>query len=375
MTSPMVSSGIPHDGTVNPDKLAAMPVDPVDPVIGLEAGNCAPHAPDSVAPARGPVAVLAFCCLCWGFSFPVVKLAMGRLVSHLPPGHADPGGHLPVLLELGLSATFNGWRFGLASLLYWLLTRSRQRGFTAAEKRGGVMIGAFFSTGLLFQLIGLRYALPSISAFLTSLVVVFAPVAQSFFFRHKVSGKIWIAVGVALIGVTILSQPNPDASSLPIPAVPQTGSDMMTHLGELLTILSALFFTGQLLALDHYGSQADSTRMTLVMFLTTACLSTLIGVVFAGSDIYSGGVFWQMAGDRALQLSILGVTVFSSVLALHLMNAYQPLVSAATASVIYCLEPLFATLFSVAFATENLSSVTALGGAMILCAVLLVAKK
>jgi drug/metabolite transporter (DMT)-like permease len=56
------------------------------------------------------------------------------------------------------------------------------------------------------------------------------------------------------------------------------------------------------------------------------------------------------------------------------MNKYQPLVSPATASVVYCLEPLFGTLFSVAFRTEQLSQITLLGGSIILIAVIIVAR-
>jgi drug/metabolite transporter (DMT)-like permease len=42
---------------------------------------------------------------------------------------------------------------------------------------------------------------------------------------------------------------------------------------------------------------------------------------------------------------------------------------------VYCLEPVFATLFSVLFQTERLTAATVLGGAVILAAVLLVARQ
>jgi drug/metabolite transporter (DMT)-like permease len=64
----------------------------------------------------------------------------------------------------------------------------------------------------------------------------------------------------------------------------------------------------------------------------------------------------------------------SSVLALHLMNTYQPRVSPAVASVVYCTEPLFGTLFSLAFATEHLTRLTAAGGVVVIVSVLAVAR-
>ena len=42
------------------------------------------------------------------------------------------------------------------------------------------------------------------------------------------------------------------------------------------------------------------------------------------------------------------LVTFSSVLALHMMNTFQPRVSPAIASVVYCTEPLFGTLASLA---------------------------
>ena len=65
--------------------------------------------------------------------------------------------------------------------------------------------------------------------------------------------------------------------------------------------------------------------------------------------------------------------VVSSVGALHLMNQFQPLISPAVASVVYCTEPLFATMFSVAFRTEKLAGMTIAGGLVVLGSVLIVA--
>ena len=51
------------------------------------------------------------------------------------------------------------------------------------------------------------------------------------------------------------------------------------------------------------------------------------------------------------------------------------LIAPATASVVYCLEPVFGTLFSIAFGTERLSAITIVGGVIIIGAVLIVARK
>ena len=57
------------------------------------------------------------------------------------------------------------------------------------------------------------------------------------------------------------------------------------------------------------------------------------------------------------------------------MNTFQPKVSPATASVVYCSEPLFAAMFSVLLGTERLTLLTVVGGGAVLAAVLTVAAR
>ena len=313
---------------------------------------------------RFAVFVLAFCCVCWGYSFPVTKLALEVFEAHVAP---EELGNAPLAQKIALSATFNGWRFGLSALLYWLLTRVRPSQFRRSDVAGGALIGGFFSLGMLVQIVGLQYTLPSVSGFLTSLVVVFAPLAQALFFRHAVPARAWLAVGLALLGIVILSQPGAGAES-------RASQPPLPYLGEALTVFCAMLFTGQLLALDRYGKQADTGRLTLMVFVTAALTGVAAGLLAGGGRLYHPAVLERLAGDATLQWSFTSMVLFSSVAAVHLMNAWQPRVTPATASVVYCLEPVCAALFSIGFRMESLTAATLLGGAIILAAVLLVAR-
>jgi len=168
----------------------------------------------------------------------------------------------------------------------------------------------------------------------------------------------------------ILSQPNPHATT------PQTIAQTppIPHLGEILTIIGSLLFTGQILSIDHFGQSADATRFTLVMLLVTVVVSFIIGLSLGGLRFHRAPVFSLLWHDPKFLACFAGLALVSSMLSQYLMNRYQPLVAPATAAVVYCLEPVFGTLFSVAFATERLSAITILGGSIILIAVLLVAK-
>jgi drug/metabolite transporter (DMT)-like permease len=308
--------------------------------------------------------MLVLCCVLWGYSFPVMQVATNAFDAHLLGGRQ--GGEAG---DLAARALFNGLRFGLAALLYGALTWRRQRGFAREDVIGGVVVGAFFAAGMLLQVTGLRWTFPSVSSFLTALAVVFAPLGQAVILRRPVGGATWVAVVFAMVGMTLLGWPKPEAAAgNTLARVPP-----VAHLGEMLTVAAALLFTGQILAVDRFGARADAVRLTFVMLATTSVLSVFAGIGIGGPSIARWEVVVGLARDPRVQWTMATLVAFSSVAALHLMNTYQPRVSPATASVIYCTEPLFGTAFSLAFATERLTVLTVAGGAAVLASVLAVA--
>lgn len=272
--------------------------------------------------------------------------------------------------SLGSRALLNGLRFLIAGLIYTLATWKSQRQFARTETAGGLAVGLLFGAGMLLQVLGLAWARPSVSGFLTSMAVVFAPMAQACILRRPVGGYVWGAVGVALAGVTLLAWPNPDAAQ----------GGLTTHppfplLGEILTVLGAMVFTAQILAVDHYGQSADPRRLTSVMLFACAGLSLAVAAGVSAGQVLRPETLLALATDRVVWWSLGSLILFSSVLAIPLMNTYQPRVSPATASVVYCSEPLFALLFSVLLGTERLTLLTLAGGAAVLAAVLAVAAR
>jgi drug/metabolite transporter (DMT)-like permease len=292
----------------------------------------------------------------------LAQFAMHRLAQATGLGDSIRG-------DVAVAATYSGWRFALTTLVYTFAVIGRGR-ISAESARGGLCVGAFFSAGILLQIVGLRYVLPSISGILTTLVVVFTPISQAWFLRKRVGAVTWCAVVIALIGTVILSLPNQAAVAQHTLA----GEPPFPWFGEMLTIGCALMFTGQILTLDRFASVIDVRHLTLIMFATTAIASLAIGFASGGGAIYSAAVMKTLATDLLWLGATAILVVFSSVIAFHLMNVFQPRVSPAAASVIYCLEPVFATAWSVLLCTESLTVITWSGGAIVLAAVLLVAK-
>jgi drug/metabolite transporter (DMT)-like permease len=111
------------------------------------------------------------------------------------------------------------------------------------------------------------------------------------------------------------------------------------------------------------------------MLAVVSMVNAGIGLAMGAADLYRAAVLGLLVRDPVFIASIASLIVISTVVAMHLMNTYQPLVSAATAAVVYCLEPVFATAWSIGLRTETLTMITVGGGAVILVAVWIVVRR
>jgi drug/metabolite transporter (DMT)-like permease len=312
-----------------------------------------------------PVAILVLVCLFWGYSFPVMQFGTQAFDRHVLPATAGE------MDKFASRALFNGVRYLLATLLYGVVTRRRQRGYSRHDVVGGIVVGVLFASGMFFQVVGLRWVLPSVSGFFTALPVVFAPLAQSAILKKPVGRKTWIAVALAVAGILLLSWPKPGA----VGANTVTVVPPIRYLGESLTIIGALIFTAEIISVHHFGQNSDPVRLTLVMIATTALFSLALGVVLGGPWLLRPAAMLGMVRDKEFIWTMSTLICISSLLALHLMNTFQPRVSPAIASVIYCTEPLFSTMFSLIFATEILTKLTVAGGLAVTASVLVIAAR
>ncbi len=114
---------------------------------------------------------------------------------------------------------------------------------------------------------------------------------------------------------------------------------------------------------------------------TAGLLTATGGLALAGAvPLAAGGAglapwlewtAWMLSRPAVLR-DVLLLTVLSTLLAMHLMNVYQPYVPASRAGLIYLLEPVFASLFSLALGHDALTLRLVLGGGLILGGNLLV---
>lgn len=312
------------------------------------------------APRRGrAIFMLVLTTAAWGLSFPGGKALLTAAGDALP-------GRDPWFFSSLMIAS----RFGLGALLLWLV-QPRIFGRTRpSEWRQGLGLGFCGGLGMLFQADGLAFTEASTSAFLTQFASVLVPLVIALRTRRLPSGFVMLCIALVMAGVAILARFNWRALHL--------------GRGELETLISAGFFTVQILWLGRPTFRGnDSGRVTLVMFLTIAVLLAPVVALHAhrASDVF------VIVGTVPMVAILVVGTLVCSILAFLLMNRWQPHVDATTAGIIYCAEPLFATVFAlflpallasflgIGYANEMATSHLVIGGSLITIANVLIALK
>lgn len=294
--------------------------------------------------------------LVWGLSFPWTKTALTAV--RLESERAGLGG--PWAERAGL-LLFTGLRFGLALLLLGAVNRwrgaqrrSRSRGEPAW--RSGAILGGLLVAGMLLNSEGLRDLEPAVSAFLTSLYVLFTLLFAALLRRRWPSPSLQLGVLLATLGAAFID--GPPQASFGLPAA--------------LTVASAALFAGQILAIDRFGPRVEALVLTEAMFAAAAavCAGALWLLFAAGVlpplaflvALLERPDFWQ-----PLALMVCLATLF----ALSAMQLFQRWLDPVRAAVLYALEPVWAALYQALLDPAGVDRWLVLGGAAVLCGNLL----
>ncbi|KTR92146.1 MULTISPECIES: DMT family transporter [Pantoea] len=267
--------------------------------------------------------VLIFITMVWGGTFLVVHRAMA---------HSGP-------------FFFVGLRFATASLLLAFFFRRYLRHITWLEIKAGTLIGVAIAGGYGLQTWGMQTISSSQSAFLTALYVPVVPLLQWLFLRRPPGLMAWLGILLAFTGLVLV-------------AGPQDGS-LTLNAGEIATLLSTLAIAAEIILISRYAGQVDVRRVTLVQLLVaSACAFVLM--------LPNGESLPTLSAP--LLFSALGLGAASALIQVT-MNWAQRSVSPTRATVIYAGEPVWAGVVG-RIAGERLPAAALLGGALIVCGVI-----
>ena len=300
---------------------------------------CAPMAAHSPVPRWIPVAALFFVTLAWGGTFVWMKETQNRTHELFGDG-----------VELAGTAWFMGLRFALAALLLALWKKARFPFGDRATWLGGFWLGLFLWLGFVLQMLGLTEVSPAVSAFLTSLYVLFTALLTALLTRRR-PGK-WLVGGVVLatLGAGII----------------RGRPELHFTLGELQTVGCALVFAAHILVTDRVTKRVSPLPATLSSFAWVAALSfATFGAAALFEPVPAAARWVELALDPAYLEPLLLSTVLATVVALSLMNLYQRELDPVRAAVLYALEPIWAAAFGIFAAHDAFTPWLVVGGAIL----------
>ena len=282
------------------------------------------HLPSPAALPAQPLRVratlwLVAATVLWGVSFPLAKALAIAQRAFLPGADSWFLASMPLV-----------FRFGVAALVLVVFSARTLRLLTRNEAWQGIGLGVFSAGGMLLQMDGLSYTAASTSAFLTSCYCVTIPVIVACQRRRWPPALVMVSCGLVVAGMAILA-----------------GVDWRTlrlGRGELETILASFFFAAQIFWLERPGFARNRTsHATILMFATVAAAA--LPVMFArcrgvGDIVVAATASWAVVGFLA------GLTLFCTLLTFTLMNHWQKYLEATEAGLIYCAEPVSASLFA-----------------------------
>lgn len=211
--------------------------------------------------------------------------------------------------------TFNGVRclvgaVALLPVIFFFDRKKKQEKNSQEEKKereigtkkdlimGGLLCGGFLFLASSLQQIGIQYTTTGKAGFVTAFYIVIVPVL-GIFLHKKISGNVWIAVALALVGLYFLCMTESFAIGK----------------GDIYIFACAFVFSIQILMVDHFAPKVDGVKLSCLEFLVSGLLSlffmfglerpTLSGILAAGISILYAGVLscgvaytFQILGQR-----------------------------------------------------------------------------
>ena len=298
-------------------------------------GHGAQLATTSLAPnqRKRAIAALLVVTSVWGATFIWMKQALNELQPEI-----EAYGSNRVVGVLVAA------RFAIAALVMVIFFPKARAALRDKEQwKGGALLGGVMLVGFVTQMIGLDEINPAVSAFLTSLYVVFTALITIFMTRSQPSRVLMFGVLLATFGAGFIQGP----------------PHLTWGFGEVMTVVCAVFFALHIIYTQRITQVMDPVGVTQTSFAVVALGAAAMVLLLGGGRSIEE---WRFIFADGVFLPVLCLGIGGSFFCLLLLNMYQRYLHPIQAAIIYALEPVWATTYGLGLGLVDWSTWILIGG-------------
>lgn len=214
----------------------------------------------------------------------------------------------------------------------------------------GVILGIVFSIAQNLQQFAFYYSTSGKIAFITAFYMFFVPLF-SVFLRKKIRLIVWCSIVLGLIGLFLICINPEDMTAI--------------NPGDILAFGCAVFFAVQIMLIDHFtGKDINGVQLSFMQFVVAASISWVCMFVFEKPELPN-----IITAAPALAYS----GIMSCGIAYTLQILGQRHASPVVASLLMCLESVFAVI-TAALVLQEMMSVRELAGCIIMFAAIVISQ-
>ena len=235
-------------------------------------------------------------------------------------------------------------RFAIAALVMVIFFPKARAALRDKEQwKGGALLGGVMLVGFVTQMIGLDEINPAVSAFLTSLYVVFTALITILMTKSQPSRVLMFGVLLATFGAGFIQGP----------------PHLTWGFGEVMTVVCAVFFALHIIYTQRITQVMDPVGVTQTSFAVVALGAVGMVLLLGGGRSIEE---WRFIFADGVFIPVLCLGIGGSFFCLLLLNMYQRYLHPIQAAIIYALEPVWATTYGLGLGLVDWSTWILIGG-------------
>ncbi|WP_416334693.1 DMT family transporter [Anaerococcus sp. DFU013_CI05] len=249
-------------------------------------------------------------------------------------------------------------RFALSAIILAIIFNKKVRSATKDDIKSGLIVGFFLFIAYSSQTLGVTYADPGRSAFLSASYCVIVPFLSWAVTRHRPDKyNIWAAI-IAIIGIYLISKSGVEKGT----SIFNASKEML--LGDGLALLSGFLFAAHIVAVNQFTKGKDPILMTIFQFASAAVLAAIVTLIFEDNSN-------MVVNSSRPIFELLYLAIFCTTVALLLQNIGQKYTDESSAAIILGFESVFGILIPVLLGIESLTPLSIAGFVLMFVAIMI----